>query len=176
MTAQCFPTVFLGAVMMIAAGQQMPRPDVPDKISAPQNERVVLATHASGFQVYVCDAAADGQWAWTLKGPEAELLDARGVMVGRHYAGPTWKHNDGSAVVGKMQAKVDSPEPGAVPWLLLVATGHSGNGVLSHVTTVQRIHTKGGQPPPSDGCTTSHRGIEAKSGYTADYYFYEPSH
>ena len=123
MTAQFFPTVFLGAVMMIATGQQMPRPDVPGKISAPQNERVVLATHASGFQVYVCGVAADGQWAWTLRGPEAELLDARGVMVGRHYAGPTWKHNDGSAVIGKMQAKVDFPEPGAVPWLLLVATG-----------------------------------------------------
>jgi hypothetical protein len=175
MTPRSLLTFFLAAVTTIAAGQKIPRPDVPGKISAPQNERVVLATHASGFQVYVCDAAADGQWAWTLKAPEAELLDARGVMVGRHYAGPTWKHNDGSAVVGKMQAKVDFPDLGAVPWLLLVATGHSGNGVLSHVTTVQRIHTKGGQPPPSDGCTASHRGIEAKSGYTADYYFYAPS-
>src|ERR1700730_9831869 len=110
MTSHFLLIFFLAAVTTIAAGQKIPRPDVPGKISAPQNERVALATHASGFQIYVCGAAPDGQWAWALKAPEAELLDARGVMVGRHYAGPTWKYNDGSAVVGKIQAKVDSPD------------------------------------------------------------------
>jgi hypothetical protein len=169
--------VLVGVVITtLGAGHKLGRPAVPSKISAPENEDVILRAHASGFQVYVCAASPDGHPAWTLREPEADLLDARGMIVGRHYAGPTWKHHDGSTVVANMQAQADSPDPDAIPWLRLVATAHSGNGAFSPVTTIQRLHTKGGQPPPPEGCTASNRGLKAKSKYTADYYFYAPAH
>jgi hypothetical protein len=158
-----------------SSGQGISRPDVPDKIKAPAGEEVVLQAHATGSQIYVCQPGAEGKLAWTLKAPEAELHDQQGATIGRHYAGPTWKDNDGSEISGKAAAKVDSPNADSIPWLLVTVTGHSGSGVLSRVTTVQRILTQGGLPPPPAGCDASRQNVEVKSPYTADYYFYAPA-
>jgi Protein of unknown function (DUF3455) len=157
-----------------ASGQSVSRPDVPDKIKAPSGEEVVVQVHASGSQIYVCQLGTDGKLAWTLKAPEAELRDQRGATIGRHYAGPTWKDNDGSEVTGKAVARVESPDSDSIPWLLVTATGHSGEGVFSRVTSIQRIHTKGGLPSPAADCNTSKQNLEVRSSYTADYYFYAP--
>jgi hypothetical protein len=161
------------AMGMPAAGQSTPRPEVPDEIKAPGGEQVVLQAHATGSQIYICKAGADGKVAWVLKAPDAELHDQKGMVVGHHYGGPAWKLNDGSEVTGKAVARVDSPDADSIPWLLVSATGHSGAGVLSRVGSIQRIHTKGGQPPAA-GCDESKQGGEVKSTYTADYYFYAP--
>jgi Protein of unknown function (DUF3455) len=91
---------------------------VPEKIKAPVGEEVVLQVHASGSQIYVSQAGTDGKFAWTLKAPEAELRDKQGATVGWHYAGPTWKLNDGSEVTGKAVARVDWPDSQSIPWLL----------------------------------------------------------
>ena len=165
--------------MVIAMGicgstQSVPRPDVPDAIKGPANEQVVLQVHATGSQIYVCKAGADGKFAWALKAPDAELHDSQGAVVGHHFAGPAWKLNDGSEVTGKAAAHVDSPDADSIPWLLVSVTGHSGDGALSRVTSIQRIHTKGGQPPPG-GCDESKQGSEVKSNYAADYYFFAPT-
>ena len=66
---------------------------------------------------------------------------------------------------------VDALDPASVPWLLLNVVSHAGNGALSKVTTIQRVHTRGGQPP-AEGCDAAHVNAETKSSYTADYYFY----
>ena len=166
--------VVLIGIVSQASGQGGSRPDVPDKIKAPAGEEVVLLAHASGSQIYVCQAGTDGKFAWTLKAPDAELHDQQGAIIGRHYAGPTWKHNDGSEVTGKAAARVDSPDADSIPWLLVTATGHAGEGILSRVTSIQRIHTKGGQPT-ADNCDASKQSREVKSSYTADYYFYAPT-
>ena len=165
----------LVAIVTPAGAQSIARPDVPDKIKAPVKEKVVLVAHATGSQIYVCRPGTDGKLAWSLKAPDAELRNAQGVIIGRHYAGPTWKDNDGSEITGKAVAKADAPDPNAIPWLLVTVTGHSGAGVLSRVTTVQRIHTKGGMAPPAAECNTAQQDAETKSEYTADYYFYAPA-
>ena len=166
--------VLIGMVTS-ATAQGVPRPDVPDKIKAPVGEEVVLQAHASGSQIYVCQPGADGKLAWALKAPEADLRDQQGAIIGRHYAGPTWKDNDGSEVTGKAVARVDSPDSDSIPWLLVTATGHSGEGMLSRVTSIQRIHTKAGMPPPAADCNPAKQNGEVKSSYTADYYFYAPA-
>jgi Protein of unknown function (DUF3455) len=157
-----------------ASAQGGARPDVPDRIKAPAGEEVVLQVHATGSQIYTCQTGGDGKLAWTLKAPDAELRDQQGRIVGRHYAGPTWKANDGSEVTGKAAARVDSPDGDSIPWLLVSVTGHSGEGVLSRVTSIQRIHTKDGLPPPAAECNPAKQNVEVKSSYTADYYFYAP--
>jgi hypothetical protein len=149
-------------------------PDVPDSIQAPAGEEVVLLAHATGSQIYTCAAAADGKFAWTLKAPEAELHDRNDKVIGKHGAGPSWKLKDGSGVTGKAAAKVDAIDPGSIPWLLVKVVSHEGNGLLTNVTSIQRVHTHGGQPP-ADGCDAAHRDAETKSSYTADYYFYAPA-
>lgn len=150
-------------------------PDVPDAIAVPTGLEPVLFVRAKGSQIYTCQAADDGKFNWTLKGPEAELKDRKDKVIGQHSAGPTWKLKDGSEVTGKMVAKVDSLDPNSIPWLLVSVESHAGKtGVLSNVTTIQRVHTHGGKPG-NDACDDSHKGAETKSDYTADYYFFAPA-
>ena len=164
---------FLVGIVALANAQDISRPVVPRKIKAPAGEVVVLRAHASGSQIYACQQGTDGKYAWTLKAPDAELRDAHGKQIGRHFAGPSWKLTDGSEVTGKAAARVDAPDANAIPWLLVTVTGHSGDGKLSRVTSIQRIRTHGGQAP-ADGCSAAKAGAETKSSYTAEYLFYAP--
>jgi hypothetical protein len=170
--------LILGIPLANAQAKDSPQkevpPDVPDAIQAPAGEEVLLYAHATGSQIYTCQAAADGKFSWTLRAPEAELHDRKDKVIGQHSAGPTWKLKDGSEVTGKAAARVDSLDSELIPWLLVKVVSHSGNGQLASVTTIQRVHTHGGQPP-ADGCDASHRDAETKSSYTADYYFYAPA-
>jgi hypothetical protein len=168
--------VMLGPLLQLslANAQEEPSPEVPASIQARPGEDVVLLAHASGLQIYACRAGADGKFTWTLKAPEAELTDRNGKVIGTHFAGPAWKLKDGSEVSGKALAHADSPDPASIPWLLVNVVNHSGKGVLTNVTTIQRVHTHGGNPP-LEGCDESHLNAETKSSYTADYYFYAPA-
>jgi hypothetical protein len=136
---------------------------------------VVLKALAKGVQVYVCKAkeGAAGAYEWTLKAPEAELFDEKGQKIGKHYGGPTWESTDGSKVVGKVRAKVDSPEATAIPWLLLDAKTTEGTGILSKVKNIQRLATVGGKAPAT-GCDAAHENAETRVDYTATYYMYGP--
>lgn len=164
----------LVGLLGISAAHAQSRPEAPDSIKAPAGEQLVLVAHASGSQIYVCGAGADGKPQWTLRAPEAELRDDRGAVIGHHSAGPAWRHKDGSTVTGKAVAKAPSPDPDSVPWLLLTAVSHDGTGVFARVSSIQRLHTKGGQPPAADKCDPSKPSVESWIPYTADYYFYAP--
>jgi hypothetical protein len=113
--------------------------------------------------------------AWVLKAPEAELTDSTGKQIVHHFAGPPWKHIDGSEVTGKVVAKQDAPKADAIPWLLLSAASHMGEGTLARITKIQRIRTEGGLPPNASECNVSANGKESGSAYSADYYFYAPA-
>jgi hypothetical protein len=150
-----------------------PAPDVPDAIQAPAGLHVVVYAHATGSQIYTCQSTPDGKFSWTLKAPDADLHDRKDKVIGHHSAGPAWKLTDGSEVTGKAVAHVNSLDADSIPWLLVNVVSHTGNGLLSTVTTIQRVHTHGGQPP-AEGCDAAHFNAETKSSYTADYYFYAP--
>jgi len=163
------------ATLFLVLGFGPARPEVPESLRAPAGEEVILAAHATGVQIYACQAETEHEPAWVLKGPEAELTDATGKTVVHHSAGPSWKHVDGSEVTGKLVAKQDAPKPGAIPWLLLSASSHKGEGLLTRVTTIQRLFTDGGLPPNAANCNSSAKGTESRSSYSADYYFYAPA-
>jgi len=148
-------------------------PDVPDAIAVPAGLEPVLFVHAKGSQVYTCQAGADGKFAWTLKGPEAELRDRSDKVIGEHSAGPTWKLKDGSEVTGRAAAHVDSLDADSIPWLLVNVVSNSGKGQLAKVTAIQRVHTHGGKP--GDACDEAHKDAETRSNYTADYFFFAPA-
>ena len=160
-----------GAVAIIfaaAAGAQQ----VPGVLRAPADEQLDLQVYAKGDQIYFCKV--DGtQAGWTLKAPDAQLFDKDGKTFGKHFAGPSWEANDGSRVVGKAAANAPSPEADSIPWLLVKVVRHEGQGVLTRVTSIQRINTKGGKAPVS-GCDPAHAGQEARVPYSADYVFFAP--
>lgn len=163
----CASFAFAQGSMQSAA----PPADVPAAIAAPAGLDLVLVAGASGLQIYTCQAVSDGKFAWTLKAPDAELHDNAGKVIGHHGAGPSWQLADGGKVTGKATARADSPDPDSIPWLLVNVVSHEGNGTLAKVTTIQRLHTRGGKPPAA-GCDAQHKDAEAKSTYSADYYFY----
>ena len=70
-----------------------------------------------------------------------------------------------------MKAKVPSPDPTAIPWLLLSAVSTGGPGKLADVTSIQRLNTSGGVAPAT-GCDAGHVGTNARVPYSADYLFY----
>jgi hypothetical protein len=141
-------------------------------IDIPNGARIVLTAKGEGVQVYGCAAAQDGVARWTLKGPDAKLLGAAGQQIGTHFAGPTWKLNDGSQVVGELLASQPSPDTGSVAWLLLRAKTGSATGKLSEVAFIRRTETHGGVPAASDCQNPSDVGKTIKVLYSATYTFY----
>jgi hypothetical protein len=76
--------------------------EVPDKLKPGANESVAMIVPAKGVQIYECRAKKDqvGEYEWVFVAPEADLFDARGSRIGRHYAGPHWESTDGSKILG----------------------------------------------------------------------------
>lgn len=147
--------------------------DVPAALQPAAGQEPFLEVHASGVQVYECAAPADAPaaWAWQFKNPEATLTDAKGAVVGRHYAGPSWTSSDGATVVGKVAASAPSPERGSIPWLLLTIKSRDGNGLLAATSSVQRLDTEGGAAPGA-ACGAANAHQVERVGYTATYVFW----
>jgi hypothetical protein len=159
---------------MLAVGP-FPRTTIPVEIAAAPNQRLEWVLAATGVQIYRCDVRKDapGQFEWAFQAPEAQLRDIAGKAFGRHYAGPTWEADDGSKVVGTVQARIDAPDKSAIPWLRLAAKSGGAAGLLANVTSIQRVSTVGGQPP-AGGCKEADRGRIIRVEYSADYYMYVP--
>jgi hypothetical protein len=163
----------LALLTAACASMQNPTPaaKVPDNLKPSASESVVTVAAARGVQIYECKAAKDqaGVFEWSFVAPEAELFDAGGRKIGKHYAGPHWEANDGSRVVGTVKARADAPQTDAIPWLLLAAKSDGAQGSFSRITAVQRVNTVGGVAPKT-GCSQSSLGTVVRIPYTADYY------
>jgi hypothetical protein len=159
------------------ASFQVPQPkvDVPGRLRPDPNETLAKIVSAKGVQIYECRARKDqgGGYEWAFVAPEADLFDAAGNKIGRHYAGPHWESNDGSRVVGTAKERADAPVADAIPWLLLTAKSVGPEGSFSKVTSVQRVSTAGGTAPKT-ACSPAEAGTTARVNYTADYYFFTP--
>src|SRR5262245_1134593 len=144
-------------------------PDLPspvcDGIAAPQGNSLLFRTYAVGVQRYRWNGAS-----WDFVEPVATLYaDANyNVKLGVHYAGPTWEAITGGKVVASRVSGC-SPDPTAIPWLLLKTVSTDGPGIMNLVTYIQRVNTKGGLTPTAPGATT---GAIADVPYTTEYYFY----
>jgi hypothetical protein len=145
---------------------------------APAADQALLRIFpAEGVQIYRCTAAANGTIAWVFESPDALLLsnddwDDEGErrIVGHHYVGPVWEFKDRSTVKAAKVAAA-TPDPSAIPWLLLVANAHGGSGLFTDVTSIQRLETAGGTAPAS-GCDATTVGTAARVAYTARYFMY----
>jgi hypothetical protein len=143
---------------------------VPPQLRPSDGAKLLLHAVAKGYQIYTCKKDGD-RYSWILKAPDAQLFDESGRLMGRHFAGPAWQLSDNSQVTGKVVARSDAPEADAIPWLLLTAVDHSGEGLMKDVTQIQRLNTKGGKAPAA-GCDEPHAGDETRVPYAADYFFY----
>jgi Protein of unknown function (DUF3455) len=162
--ARVFAQLLLAAAGVVA-GATLAGAQTPAAIAAPEATEV-LTLHAEGAQIYECKAAADGRLAWAFREPIASLI-RDGRTVGRHYLGPTWEYEDGSAVTGKVAASAPGANAEDIALLKLAVVGRRGSGALATIDIVQRLNTSGGAL--SGPCTT--RGALRSAPYSADYVF-----
>jgi len=139
-------------------------------VAPPEGSALLLEAPADGVQIYTCEAKGS-LFQWIFKAPEANLFDKQGRQIGTHFAGPTWKMADGSAIVGEVVAKADAPERGAIEWLLLRAKAHEGQGILGEAAFIRRTDTKGGIAPTA-GCDANHVAEQVRMRYSAVYQFF----
>jgi hypothetical protein len=168
----------VGSLAGSAIAQESPAQswEIPGNLVPPSDSALIFELYAQGDQIYACEANPEdaSQYVWTFKRPEAELFNASGETVGRHFAGPTWQGHDGSVVAGQVIERAASPDEGSIPWLLLGAKYNAGNGVFSTITYILRLDTVGGVAP-ADGCDADHAGAEVRQPYQATYALYYPA-
>jgi Protein of unknown function (DUF3455) len=138
---------------------------LPADIAA-TGETAVMTLHAEGAQVYECKADSTGKLVWSFREPVATLMQD-GKTVGRHYAGPNWELSDSSAVVGRVAGRAPGATAADIALLKLDVTSSRGSGLLTGVTTIQRINTKGGQLEGACEVAGTFRSV----AYATDYVF-----
>lgn len=166
--------VFRPVILAIVAGYLSMRviapsaaAEVPETIAA-RGETLIATVHATGAQVYECRTNSDGKLAWQFREPIATLM-IDGKTVGRHFAGPVWEMADGSAVSAKVSAQAPGATTNDIPLLRLDIAARHGSGLLSGVTTIQRLNTRGGRADAA--CDLA--GTFLSVPYSADYAFYK---
>lgn len=161
----------LAALLAACAGGSGRSSSLPDKVRAPDDQRVAFEARGSGTMTYECQErnSALASNAWTLVKIDATLSGSFGLN-GLRFSGPPPTWDDGSTQIsgnvtgtGPIQAR-----PGDLPPELVKITRHNGRGSLADITYVQRMPGKGGVVPGS--CTAN--GARETSRFEADYIFY----
>jgi hypothetical protein len=159
------------ATVLMAHAQVASAPDTQGKtvhFEGTSTAKLVLQVRGEGVQIYAC--VKDADWAWKLKAPDATLFDENHHAIGKHFAGPSWRLDDGSEVQGKLLES--RQQAGTIPWLILSAKSTSVQGRMSHVDVVRRTETEGGLAPVT-GCDAEHAGAEVRVPYSATYSFFD---
>jgi len=96
-TAGALALLLGGGLTALAAGSGTDNraPEVPDDIAVTGNYRVHFHGFGVGVQMYTWNGAS-----WGPAVPSATLFDDDGNIVATHFAGPRWKSNSGSIVLG----------------------------------------------------------------------------
>ena len=144
----------------------------PAALAPAADQTIAFHLDAQGVQRYACVASTTG-YAWTFIAPGADLFRSGGEhgFSVHHFAGPTWLAEDSSSIRGAKVAGA-TVDPTAIPWLLLNVVSHGGEpGVMSGISSIQRLSTTGGNAPAT-GCDADHVGANVDVLYTARYFFY----
>jgi hypothetical protein len=161
--------VLLGACL-VAGNSGLVR---ANDLDPPAGNHLAFTAFGDGVQIYrsVPDPKSLTGFSWEFVAPRATLYtdETETEQLGIHYAGPTWEAEDGSTVKGSVLVRCPSPNPDSIPLLLLEAVDHSGDGIMSDVTYIQRLDTVGGIAPSE---LPTEKGQEAEVSYTATYAFY----
>ena len=157
------------ASIPVARSEDNRAPDLPsplcDRLQVQPGNKVAFHVYALGVQIYRWDGTS-----WGFVAPAARLFaDAEyHGEVGTHYAGPTWEsHSGGKVIASRLEGC--TPDPTAIPWLLLQRVSTEGPGIFDRVTYIHRVNTSGGLAPTAPGPSI---GAEVEVPYAAEYYFY----
>jgi hypothetical protein len=148
----------------VSDGNRLPDLTACPALAAPEGSTLLLHAFGIGVQIYHWNGTS-----WGAATPAATLYaDSAGHgQVATHFAGPSWRSNSGSTVVGTVINRC-TPDAASIAWLSLSGVA-TGEGLFADVTFIQRLNTVGGNAPSTPGVI----GQEARVPYTADYLFYK---
>lgn len=144
---------------------------LPEPLEANENETALLTLTAKGDELYECQREGS-TFAWIATGPEARLVDPKGQLVGVAFPGPGWQFEDGSWVIGELDAEAFH-DAQALPWTRFTAKRASGIGMLGKVSSIQSIETQGGAVP-EETCDVNNAGAGRLVPYVATLRFFVP--
>ena len=171
----------LGAAAALTACGSMSSPaapafnqsSLPATVQVPAGQRIAMETVGAGDITYECRAKKDmaSEFEWVFVGPDAKLMDRKGMQVGRYFGPPaTWENKDGSKVPAT-QVAVAPAGAGNIPLQLVKANPAMGMGAMQGVTYIQRVATQGGVAPAA-ACAAGNVGQKQVVKYQADYIFW----
>ena len=147
---------------------------LPDAVKVPAGYMVAMETVGVGEISYECrsKAAVAGEFEWVFVSPKAVLNDRGGKAIGKYYGPPaTWEAMDGSKITAT-QLAVAPAGAGNIPYQLVKANAAMGSGMMSGVSHIQRVATRGGTAPALP-CAAASVGNKQVVGYQADYIFWK---
>ncbi|WP_412742971.1 DUF3455 domain-containing protein [Krasilnikovia sp. MM14-A1004] len=164
-TGMAAVVVALGAVTFNASAQEVRgHSDTNPDLAPPPGSTKIAEVHVQkGTQTYTCTG---GVFTGTPSTPEARLVGQGGPF--HHFAGPSWQSEHDDSLVTATRIAAGPASPDAIPELLLGVNSHTGSGILSPVTHIQRLNTSGGVAP-TGACTD---GEKASVPYSATYVFW----
>ncbi len=146
---------------------------LPAAVQVPAGNMVAMETVGAGDITYECRAKKDmaGAFEWVFVGPDATLMDRKGMQVGRYFGPPaTWESKDGSKVTAT-QVAVAPAGMGNIPYQLVKGNPAMGMGAMQGVTYIQRVAIQGGVAPAA-ACAAGNMGQKQVVQYQADYIFW----
>jgi hypothetical protein len=147
---------------------------VPSGLEVKDNAVLVAVLAADGTQEYTCGASKVDDvtvWAWSTAIPVANLYQQDCTLAGTHSAGPRFTGKDGSNILGTRLRSAPAATPNSLTDILMSSVPNGGPvGLLSPVSAIQRLNTKGGAPPATTCSAASPKRVAVR--FTADYYFY----
>lgn len=147
---------------------------LPTAVQVPAGHAVAMETVGAGSITYECRAKKDmvSEHEWLFIGPDAKLMDRKGMQLGRYWGPPaTWENNDGSKVTAT-QVAVAPAGTGNIPLQLVKANPATGMGAMQNVSYIQRVATRGGVAPAM-ACGAANMGQKQVVQYQADYIFWK---
>ena len=147
--------------------------NLPATVQVPAGHKVVMETVGAGDITYECRAKKDmaSEFEWVFVGPDAKLMDRKGMQVGRYFGPPaTWESMDGSKVTAT-QVAVAPAGAGNIPLQLVKANPAMGMGAMQGVSYIQRVAIQGGVAPAA-ACAAGNMGQKQVVKYQADYIFW----
>lgn len=152
------------------------------RLAVPTGVTPLFTAYGTGVLTYTARPIAGGTGLhWVETGADEHLIDdtglqpnmgfeGRGDTLAARHGGNDWAAADSSGIATVVTAAVDAPDKGAAPWVLMTARAAPRSGLLSAVSYVQRIATKGGWPEVAASRATE--GMVVRTPYSATYVFY----
>lgn len=143
---------------------------ISDPVAPQEKAQKTMELQGKGTQLFQCVRDAKGLY-WKFVSPQAELVNANGVLIVRQGADFSFFAKDGSMLAAKITRWDESNDRNNLRDVLFTTQSRGKKGTLTGVRFVQRLDGKGGMPLTR--CSPSQLGSSLSVPFSARYVFFK---